>query len=111
MKPDISSLSLLELEELKGEAQSIIEARKAQLFDETYQQIMQLVEPTGLSLEELVARAQKKPIAKTRKPVPPRYRNPHNSQETWTGRGKQPRWLAAQIAAGAQLEDFLIDAT
>ena len=29
-----------------------------------------------------------------------RYRNPNNQQETWTGRGKQPRWLAAAIASG-----------
>ncbi|MBD0191236.1 H-NS family nucleoid-associated regulatory protein, partial [Acinetobacter baumannii] len=28
--------------------------------------------------------------------------------ETWTGRGKQPRWLVAEIEKGAKLEDFLI---
>ncbi|EPL5429774.1 TPA: H-NS family nucleoid-associated regulatory protein, partial [Acinetobacter baumannii] len=27
---------------------------------------------------------------------------------TWTGRGKQPRWLVAEIEKGAKLEDFLI---
>ncbi|MFW1863942.1 H-NS family nucleoid-associated regulatory protein, partial [Acinetobacter baumannii] len=26
----------------------------------------------------------------------------------WTGRGKQPRWLVAEIEKGAKLEDFLI---
>jgi DNA-binding protein H-NS len=45
---------------------------------------------------------------KEKKKVEPRYRNPANVEETWTGRGKQPRWLAAQLAAGKQLEDFLI---
>src|SRR5690606_4331854 len=40
--------------------------------------------------------------------VPPKYRNPANKDETWTGRGKQPRWLVAEIAKGKKVEDFLI---
>ena len=28
--------------------------------------------------------------------------------ETWTGRGKMPRWLQAEVAAGRRKEDFLI---
>lgn len=40
--------------------------------------------------------------------VAPKYRNPANAKETWTGRGKQPRWLAGEIAGGRKLEDFLI---
>ena len=34
------------------------------------------------------------------------YKN--NTEETWTGRGKQPRWLVAELEKGAKLEDFLI---
>ena len=41
--------------------------------------------------------------------VLPKYRNPKNRSETWAGRGKQPRWLAAQLRIGKQLSDFLID--
>jgi DNA-binding protein H-NS len=40
--------------------------------------------------------------------VPPKYRNPANPNETWTGRGRPPRWLAAELAAGKALESFLI---
>lgn len=39
--------------------------------------------------------------------VKPRYHNPETG-ETWTGRGKQPAWLQAKIAEGADLDDFLI---
>jgi DNA-binding protein H-NS len=39
----------------------------------------------------------------------PKYRNPLTSSETWSGRGKQPRWLVAAIKSGSRLEDFLID--
>ena len=46
-----------------------------------------------------------------RRPYPkvhPKYRNPKNPQETWAGRGKQPRWLTAQLRGGKKLDDFLI---
>ena len=37
----------------------------------------------------------------------PKYRNPQTS-ETWSGRGKQPRWLAAALKTGRKIEDFKI---
>ena len=40
--------------------------------------------------------------------VLPKYRNPKNPTETWAGRGKQPRWLSAQLRSGKKLDDFLI---
>jgi DNA-binding protein H-NS len=38
----------------------------------------------------------------------PKYRNPKDERETWAGRGKQPRWLTAQLRSGRKLNDFLI---
>lgn len=107
MKPDISNLTVAELKRLTNEAEALIEAKKDQELDAAYQQVVQIASDHGVSVEELVARGAK--AAKTtRKPVAPRYRNPNNQQETWTGRGKQPRWLAAKIAEGASLDSFLI---
>lgn len=40
--------------------------------------------------------------------VPPKYRNPDRPSETWAGRGKQPRWLVAQLGAGKRIDDFRI---
>ncbi|WP_141750786.1 MULTISPECIES: H-NS histone family protein, partial [Stenotrophomonas] len=40
--------------------------------------------------------------------VAPKYRNPANSEETWTGRGRQPKWMALLVAKGALPQDFLI---
>jgi len=48
-----------------------------------------------------------------RRPYPkvlPKYQNPQNPAETWSGRGKQPRWVQAQLKAGKKLEKFLIAA-
>lgn len=41
-------------------------------------------------------------------PVQPKYRNPADRSQTWAGRGKQPRWLVAQLKSGKKVEDFLI---
>jgi len=40
--------------------------------------------------------------------VAPKYRNPDEPSETWAGRGKQPRWLVAQLRSGKRVEDFRI---
>jgi DNA-binding protein H-NS len=52
-----------------------------------------------------------KKIAHARRPYPqvfPKYSNPAKPSETWAGRGKQPRWLTAQLRAGKKLDDFRI---
>lgn len=41
-------------------------------------------------------------------PVLPKYRNPAEPSETWAGRGKKPRWVAAALKKGKSLEDFRI---
>ena len=105
MKPDISNLSVAELKKLTDEAGALIESKKEQELDAAYDRITEIAASVGVTLDELVARGSK---TASRKPVAPRYRNPENQQETWTGRGKQPRWLAAKLASGAKLDDFLI---
>ena len=41
--------------------------------------------------------------------VYPKYRNPQVPSETWSGRGKTPRWLVAALKTGHQLEEFAIN--
>jgi DNA-binding protein H-NS len=48
---------------------------------------------------------------KARRPYPkvhPKYRNPERPSETWSGRGKQPRWVGAQLKRGKKINDLLI---
>jgi DNA-binding protein H-NS len=40
--------------------------------------------------------------------VLPKYFNPQSHSETWSGRGKQPRWLIAALKTGHKLEDLKI---
>lgn len=39
--------------------------------------------------------------------VLPKYRNPQTA-ETWSGRGKLPRWLVAAMKSGRKMEEFRI---
>jgi DNA-binding protein H-NS len=52
----------------------------------------------------------KTPVSERRPypPVSPKYRNPERPSETWSGRGKQPRWLVAHLKSGRRIDDFAI---
>lgn len=54
------------------------------------------------------AKARKTTAGRKLGKVAPKYRNPANPKDTWTGRGKQPRWLATETAKGRKLDEFLI---
>ena len=48
---------------------------------------------------------------KPRKKYPrvlPKYQNPVEPSQTWSGRGKQPRWLVRALQGGKTIEDFRI---
>lgn len=121
MAIDLNELTQKELDNLITQAKR----RKATLkkrkpIATVRSKITAQAEAEGYTIEELFGgtatkktatrKVAKKAAKKGRKlgKVPPKYRNPANKEETWTGRGKQPRWLAAQIAKGKKVEDFLI---
>ena len=55
--------------------------------------------------------AEVTPVLRERRKYPrvyPKYRNPNEPSETWSGRGKQPRWLAAALETGQKIEEFMI---
>ena len=122
MSIDINALSAKELENLISQAKkrkTTLNKRKP--LNQVRKKLTQLAKNEGYTLEELFGtgagasagtRAPRGTATKkTRKSigkVPPKYRDPADPENTWTGRGKQPRWLAAQTAKGKKVEDFLI---
>ena len=93
----MSSDELWELyEELTPKLAHKIAAERARL-EERLQKIQSAHNPMGFG-------SLRRPYPK----VHPKYRNPRNLAETWSGRGKQPRWLTAQLRTGKKLGDFLI---
>src|SRR5262249_7173377 len=71
---------------------------------EIKEKIEPLVAESGFSVSELFGTGRGLKGGK----VAPKYMNPDNRSETWSCRGRQPRWLAAKLAKGAQLEQFKI---
>ena len=106
--PDISNLSVEELKKLQIEAEVLIASKTDQAIEDAYTQILAIAENLGLSIEQILEFGTSKRKKTTRKSVEPRYRSKANPEDTWTGRGKQPRWLVAELEKGAKLESFLI---
>lgn len=79
--------------------------------------IVQTMREYGLSPQDILpafagAQGKKKNPEKSspRKPrgsVAPKYRHPETG-ETWTGRGRAPRWLVAAESAGADRAEYRI---
>ncbi|HRK17999.1 MAG TPA: H-NS histone family protein [Hyphomicrobiaceae bacterium] len=107
---NLDKLSVKELLDLEVKVRKAIETAKSRQRDAVKQKIDQLVAREGFSADELAeiyGFARGRGGRKGTK-VAPKYRNPDNKLETWTGRGRQPRWVAARLAKGAKLADFVI---
>jgi DNA-binding protein H-NS len=64
-------------------------------------QLDELGRKSGKSPEEFLER---RPYPKVR----PKFRNPANPAETWSGRGKMPRWLVELIESGRNRDEFKV---
>jgi DNA-binding protein H-NS len=121
MSIDLAGLSPKELDALIHQAKK----RKTTLSKRkpiavVRKKVRALAQAEGYSIAELFGGANATTAAKA--PAKPRtttagrklgkvavkYRNPANPKETWTGRGKQPRWLATETAKGRKLDEFLV---
>lgn len=104
---NLANSSVAELEQLSEEIKTVIEERKIKEINDARIHVRELAESLGITLEELIAEPNKP--AKAKKKATVKFRNTQN--ETWTGRGKQPKWLVLALENGAKLEDFLIPAS
>jgi DNA-binding protein H-NS len=68
--------------------------------------ISALVKAEGLAIEDVFAGAGAR--RGVRRKVKPKYRNPADMSQTWTGRGKRPRWYSAALASGKKEKELLI---
>ncbi|MCL7715541.1 H-NS histone family protein [Stenotrophomonas sp. CPCC 101365] len=123
MSIDLSGLSAKELASLIRDAQKRKNVvAKRQPISKVRSQLVKAAEKAGYTIEELFGsgaavkatrapRATKVPAKSATKgtKVPPKYRDPANAENIWTGRGRQPRWLAEYTAGGRTVEEFLIE--
>lgn len=105
---DLSSYNVSELKGLQHDIENEIKSRQQGDLAQARQQILAIAQKAGISVEELLATGTKQANKGTGKKVQMQYQNPADKAQTWTGRGRQPRWIADAIAGGKQLADFRI---
>lgn len=121
MTLDISGLSTAQLEALLRAAQKEKKRKqKRKPVAKVRALLDKAAKASGYTLAELFGTASPSTTRKsfrsskgtgqktTGTKVPPKYRNPADASQTWTGRGKQPRWVVDAIAAGATLDSLRI---
>jgi DNA-binding protein H-NS len=93
--------------ELKAQAEALLKqaeaARRAEVAF-VVGEIQARMKEYGITLDDLKGGAKK---TKTRAPVAAKYRNPATG-ESWSGRGRAPKWLAGELAKGRSKDEFLI---
>lgn len=111
MALNLEALSPKELQDLIITAQSKMKAAQANHVQAVRTKIDTLLKTSGLSLDEVYPTGRRKGTKAGKKSsVAPKYRNPANPEQTWSGRGKRPHWLAGALKKrGVALESFLIE--
>jgi DNA-binding protein H-NS len=98
------------LKELIAQKQALeLEIDRAQRKDrdDAVAKVRALMDEYGLTVADLSARRGPKPRTGNGGKVAAKYRNTATG-DTWSGRGLQPNWLKAALAAGRKLTDFAV---
>ena len=110
---DLNAMTLAELKSLDKKIQKAISKFEEREKKKALTTLKAKAKEMGFSLEELTSSAPakaEKPAApvKPRKKVPPKYANPADKSQTWTGRGRRPAWVNDALEAGKSIDDLAI---
>lgn len=121
MSIDLKALNARQLEKLIADAKrERLRQKKRPPIAKVRSKLTRMASAEGYTLLELFgvksgAAPSKAPVrgesgrASTKgSKVAPKYRNPDQPEQTWSGRGKHPRWMTDAMASGRKPEDFLI---
>ena len=101
---NVDKLPLKELLDLEARVKKAIVTAREREKSEVRQEMMALAAKRGLSITDVFGGSRGTKGGK----VAVKYRSPDNPDETWTGRGRQPKWLVAALKKGAKLDDFTV---
>jgi DNA-binding protein H-NS len=105
MAKAIEKMSLEELENHRKEVEAAIRDYEKKRKAEALTAVRATAKEHGFSLEELLGT---KPPQKSGSKGVPKYANPADPSQTWTGRGRQPNWVKEALAQGKTLESMAI---
>ncbi|UPG86973.1 H-NS histone family protein [Luteibacter aegosomatis] len=108
MAVDIKNLNHNQLTDLIAKAQ----ARQGELSKERIgkvrEKIQAILKAEGVSIDEVFPSRGGAKSKRTGAVVAAKYRDPSNPENTWSGRGKRPRWFNDALKAGKKEKDLLI---
>lgn len=107
-KIDLTGYTLGELKGLHHDVERAMKDRQQQEVQRAREQILAIAKEAGVPIEDLLDNPATKPKKKDGEKVEPKYQNPHDTSQTWTGRGRQPKWLVEALANGKKPDDFLM---
>jgi DNA-binding protein H-NS len=110
-KPDFQSMSLDDLWTLHEQISTVLSSRIVAEKQQLEERLVHLNRGRELQSAAFKMESGKADRERPRRKYPrvfPKYQNPAVPSETWSGRGKQPRWLVSALKAGRTIEDFQI---
>lgn len=99
---DLNNLSLKELKDLQAKVAKAISGYEDRRKKEALAALEEKARELGYSFAELTGSAP----ARKRASPSPKYANPANPADTWSGRGRKPRWFAEALASGKSVDDL-----
>ena len=103
MAKDLDRMSLKELKELELKVQKARANVQDRSRSDLRKKIEAIIADAGFKVSDIFGGRGGKG-----RTVAAKYVNPDDPSETWTGRGRKPRWLSAKLQEGAKIEKFLI---
>jgi DNA-binding protein H-NS len=101
---NINSLSLKELKELQSQVAKAIASFEDRKKKIAFVDLQEMARAKGFTLEELTGIS----VVRRRAPAVAKYANPADATDTWSGRGRKPRWFLKALASGRTPEDLSI---
>jgi DNA-binding protein H-NS len=104
MSIDLNSYSLKDLKDLQLKVAKAIATFEDRRKKEALAALEETARDMGFSLSELTGAT----VGRKRSPAVAKYANPADASDTWSGRGRKPRWFAAALKAGKRPDDMAI---
>jgi DNA-binding protein H-NS len=109
MAINLKRLTSKQLDQLAAQVEEHKRDRQRVSVEALRKKILALIQAEGMTLEGVLGTGFAGRQAKAvKRPVAQKYRNPAHPAETWSGRGRQPRWYAAALKAGKSQRSLLI---
>ena len=102
MDMDLHKMSLKDLRELQTQVGKAITGFEERRKKDALAELEDKAKAMGFTLSDLMAATQ----TKKRAAAVPKYANPANRSDTWSGRGRKPRWFVAALDAGKEPESM-----